>query len=194
MNINKLKKRSEIKTEHKWVLEDIYSSIEKWENDFKDARESLPVFAMLSGKIVDSPPVLSKILKDHSKLMKKVEKLFTYAHMRKDEDNTNQDSQALMDRAMSLLVEAESTFSFLVPDILKIDPEELKKLISRDKDLLDYTHYLKDISRRRKHTLTADNEKILALSGELAASPQLIFGMIDNADIKFPAIEDENNN
>jgi len=194
MNINKLKKRSEINTEYKWILEDIYSSLEKWEDDFKTARESLPDFAMLSGKIVDSPPVLSKILKDHSKLMEKVEKLFVYAHMRKDEDNTDQDSQALMDRAMSLLVETESTFSFLVPDILKIDPIELEKLISRNEDLSDYTHYLKDTSRRRKHILTNDNEKILALSGELAASPQLIFGMIDNADIKFPFIEDENNN
>lgn len=80
MNINKLKKRSEINTEHKWILEDIYSSLEKWEDDFKTARESLPDFAMLSGKIVDSPPVLSKILKDHSKLMEKVEKLFVYAY------------------------------------------------------------------------------------------------------------------
>ncbi len=194
MNNDKLKKRSEINTEYKWVLEDIYSSLEKWEEDFKTARESLPGFAMLSGKIVDFPPILSKILKDHSKLMEKVEKLFVYAHMRKDEDNTDQDSQALMDRAMSLLVETESTFSFLVPDILKIDPIELEKLISRNEDLSDYTHYLKDISRRRKHILTTDNEKILALSGELAASPQLIFGMIDNADIKFPFIEDENNN
>jgi len=194
MNIDKLKKRSEINTEYKWVLEDIYSSIEKWENDFKTARESLPAFAMLSGKLPDSPSDLSKILKDHSKLMEKVEKLFVYAHMRKDEDNTDQDFQALMDRAMSLLVETEGTFSFLVPDILKIDPRELEKLINRDKDLSDYTHHLKDISRRREHILTADNEKILALSGELAASPQLIFGMIDNADIKFPVIEDENNN
>lgn len=194
VNIDKLKKRNEINIEHKWVLEDMYSSLEKWEDDFKAAKESLPAFAMLSGKLLDSPSDLSKILKDHSKLMEKVEKLFIYAHMKKDENNTDQDFQALMDRAMSLLVETESTFSFLVPDILKIDPGELKKLISRDEDLSDYTHYLKDVSRKRKHILTADNEKILALSGELAASPGLIFGMIDNADIKFPVIKDENSN
>jgi len=194
MNVNKLKKRSEIKPEHKWVLEDIYSSIEKWEDDYKRAGESLPAFARLAGKLPDSPSDLSKILKDYSKLMKKVEKLFVYAHMRKDEDNTDQGSQALMDRARSLLVETEGTCSFLVPDILKIDHRQLEKLISEDKSLSDYTHYLKDISRRREHILSADNEKILALSGELAASPQLIFGMIDNADIKFPIIKDENNN
>lgn len=194
MDISKLKKRSEINAEYKWVLEDIYSSIGKWENDYRSAKESLPGFAMLSGKLANSPIALSKILKDHSNMMKKVEKLFVYAHMRKDEDNTNQDSQALMDRAMSLLVETESTFSFLIPDILKIDQKELEKLIKEDMDLLDYTHYLEDISRRREHILSTDNEKILALSGELAASPGLIFGMIDNADIKFPAIKDENNN
>jgi oligoendopeptidase F len=194
MNVNKLKKRSEIKLEHKWVLEDMYSSVEKWEDDYNDAEESLPAFASLAGKLPDSPSDLSKILKDYSKLMEKVEKLFVYAHMRKDEDNTDQDSQALMDRARSLLVETEGTCSFLVPDILKIDHRQLEKLISEDGGLSDYTHYLKDISRRREYILSADNEKILALSGELAASPQLIFGMIDNADIKFSIIKDENNN
>ncbi|MCD4670322.1 MAG: oligoendopeptidase F, partial [Actinomycetia bacterium] len=194
MSVNKLKKRSEIKPEHKWILEDIYSSIEKWEDDYRDAGESLPVFARLAGKLPDSPLDLSKILKSYSKLIKKVEKLFVYAHMRKDEDNTDQGYQALMDRARSLLVEAESACSFLVPDILKIDHRQLEKLIGEDKGLSDYTHYLKDISRRREYILSADNETILALSGELAASPQLIFGMIDNADIKFPIIKDENNN
>jgi len=158
------------------------------------AGESLPAFAGLAGRLPDSPSDLSKILKSYSKLMKKVEKLFVYAHMRKDEDNTDQDSQALMDRARSLLVETESICSFLVPDILKIEQLELEKLVREDRDLVDYTHYLKDISRRREHILSADNEKILALSGELAASPQLIFGMIDNADIKFPIIKDEDNN
>ena len=138
--------------------------------------------------------MLSGILKDYSRLMKRVEKLFVYAHLKKDEDNTDPKAQALMDRAMSLLVETEGICSFLVPDILKIDKSELDRLVKEDGELSDYTHYLLDVSRRREHTLSADNEKILALTGELAASPQIIFGMIDNADIKFPVIKDGDDN
>jgi len=191
-NIDKLRKRQDIDPGHKWNLGDMYSSLDKWENDYKDIKKRLPTFASLSGKLEQSPDNLWEILDSYSSLMEKVEKLFIYAHMLKDQDNTNTDSQALLDRARSLMVEAESNFSYLVPEILKMKPDILKDLMKSDNRLSDYTHYLKDISRQRKHVLSHKEENILALSGEMAASSQLIFGMIDNADIKFPAIKDEN--
>jgi len=191
MTVDKLKRRDEIDKRFKWTLEDIYPHIGAWEKDLKATRDALPVFAGFSGKLPHDPSRLSMVLKEYSRLMQTAEKLFVYAHLKKDEDNADQEAQALMDRARSLLVETESTCSFLVPDILKIDPGMLQRLINTDSRLSDYTHYLEDISRRRYHTLSADNEKILAMSGELAASPQVIFSMIDNADIKFPVIRDE---
>ena len=189
-NIDKLRKRQDIDPGHKWNLGDMYSSLDKWENDYKDIKKRLPALASLSGKLEQSPDNLWEILDSYSSLMEKVEKLFIYAHMLKDQDNTNTDSQALLDRARSLMVEAESNSSYLVPEILKVKPDILKDLMKSDNRLSDYTQYLKDISRQRKHVLSHEEEKILALSGEMAASSQLIFGMIDNADIKFPAIKD----
>ena len=190
-NVDKLRKRKDIDPGHKWNLGDMYSSLEKWETDYKDIKKRLPVFASLSGRLEESPAILPEILNSHSSLMEKVEKLFIYAHMLKDQDNTNTDSQALLDRANSLMVEAESSSSYLVPEILKMDPDLIGNLIKSDDRLSDYTHYLNNISRQRKHVLSHKEEKILALSGEMAASSQLIFGMIDNADIKFPAIKDK---
>ena len=191
-NIDKLKKRQDIDSVYKWNLGDMYSSLEKWENDYKDIKKRLPAFASLSGRLEKSPDILPEILGSYSSLMEKVEKLFIYAHMLKDQDNTNTDSQALLDRARSLMVEAESNSSYLVPEILKMKPGILEGLMKSDNRLSDYTHYLKNISRQRKHILSHEEENILALSGEMAASSQLIFGMIDNADIKFPAIKDSN--
>jgi len=189
-NIDKLRKRQDIDSGYKWNLGDMYSSLEKWEDDYKDIKKRLPAFASLSGKLEESPDNLVEILDSYSSLMEKVEKLFIYAHMLKDQDNTNTDSQALLDRARSLTVEAEGNSSFLIPEILKMKPDILDDLMKSDNRLSDYTHYLKNISRQRKHVLSHKEEKILALSGEMAASSQLIFGMIDNADIKFPAIKD----
>jgi oligoendopeptidase F len=71
-----------------------------------------------------------------------------------------------------------------------MEPVLLENLMKSDNRLSDYEQFLKNISRQRKHVLSNEEEKILALSGEMAASSQLIFGMIDNADIKFPAIKD----
>ncbi len=189
-NVNKLRKRQDIDSGYKWNLGDMYHSLEKWEDDYRDIKKRLPSFASLSGRLEESPAMLGEILDSYSSLMKKVEKLFIYAHMLKDQDNTNTDSQAILDRAQSLVVEAESHSSYLVPEILKIKPGILEDLIRSDTRLSDYTHYLKNISRQRNHILSHKEEKILALLGEMAASSQLIFGMIDNADIKFPAIKD----
>ncbi len=190
-NVARLKKRQETDAKYKWNLKDIYPSIEKWETDYKKIKTSLPGFAALSGKLEESPAELSKILDSYSSLMEKVEKLFIYAHMLKDEDNTNTDSQALLDRARSLMVEAECSSAYLIPEILKIESAVLEDLIKTDDRLSDYIHYLENVLRQRQHVLSHEEEKILALSGEMAASSQLIFGMIDNADIKFPAIIDE---
>jgi oligoendopeptidase F len=189
-NVNKLRKRKDIDSNYKWKLGDIYSSLEKWETDYKDIKRRLPAFSSLSGRLEESPETLPDILDSYSSLMEKVEKIFIYAHMLKDQDNTNTDSQALLDRARSLMVETESSSSYLVPEILKMKPDILKDLMESDNRLTDYTHYLIDISRQRKHILSHKEERILALTGEMAASSQLIFGMIDNADIKFPAIKD----
>ena len=153
-NIDKLKKRQDIDSVYKWNLGDMYSSLEEWENDYKDIKKRLPTFALLSGRLEKSPDILPEILGSYSSLMKKVEKLFIYAHMLKDQDNTNTDSQALLDRARSLMVETESNSSYLVPEILKMKPDILEDLMKSDNRLSDYTHYLKNISRQRKHILS----------------------------------------
>lgn len=189
-NANRLKKRLETDARYRWDLKDMYPSLEKWEVDYRKIKKSLHGFASLSGKLEESPAELPDILDIYSSLVEKVEKLFIYAHMLKDEDNTNTDSQALLDRARSLMMEAQSSSAYLVPGILKIKPDVLADLIKNDKRLSDYIHYLENISRQRDHVLSHEEEKILALSGEMAASSQLIFGMIDNADIKFPEIVD----
>ena len=129
MAVERLKKRDEIEKKYKWVLEDIYPSTGKWEEDFKIVKDRLPAFLKFSGKLPQDPSKLSIILDEHSLLTKKVEKLFVYAHLKKDEDNADQKAQALMDRARALLVETEGTCSFLVPDILKIDTSVLKKIM-----------------------------------------------------------------
>jgi len=194
MAVNRLKTRDKIEDRYKWVLEDIYLSPEKWEQDFDKVKKDLDSFAGFSGRLPGEPSMLSAVLEAYSRIMEKAEKLFVYAHLKRDEDNSDQRSQALMDRARTLVVEAESICSFMVPDILKIESGELKRLLTGDKRLSSYTNYLGDVVRRKEHTLQTENEKILAMAGEMAASSQLIFSMIDNADISFPAIKDEEGN
>ncbi len=190
-NVGKLPTRDEIPKEFKWRLEDMYPSIEKWEEDYKWVKESLSLLEKYRGKLADSPDNLLQGLNTYAGLMEKVEKLYVFARMQKDQDNTNTQSQALLDRAQGLVVEYDSAISFLVPEILQISEEKLNQYIESLEGLKIYKHFLEDLMRQKKHVLSEKEEKILAMAGEVASAPEEIFTMVNDADMRFPFITNE---
>lgn len=188
----KLPRREEIPQEYRWKLEDIYPSSEAWEKDFKWVKESLPRLSGYKGQLGQSVQNLLNGLNDYAAVMEKVEKLYAYAHMKKDEDNSVPESQALMDKAQALAVEYESAVSFLIPEILEIPAETLQSYLNSCEELKPYNHFIQDLIRQKEHVLSAREEEILAMAGEIASAPEQIFGMINNADMRFPSILDEN--
>lgn len=191
--LSNLPSREEIEDIFKWKLEDIYQSEELWEKDYDQVKKQLSQFDEYRGKI-NSPKNLLGVLKLKDEVARKIDKLFTYARMRRDEDNSRAKYQALADRAMGLLVEVSSGISFIEPEILSLSKEELLGFIEQNEDLKPYEHYLADILRMKEHILDGDKEKMLAEMGEIAQAPGDIFKMLDNADIRFPKIKDDNGN
>ncbi len=190
-NAGKLPTRDEIPKEFKWRLEDMYPSVEKWEEDYKWVKDNLANLEQHKGKLGDSADSLLQGLNTYVALMEKVEKVFVFARMQKDQDNTNTQSQALVDRAQGLLVEYDSVISFLVPEILEIPEEKLNGYVESLEGLKIYKHFLEDLMRKKKHVLSEKEEKILAMAGEVASAPEDIFTMVNNADMRFPYITNE---
>ncbi len=188
--MDNLPSRDEIDRRYKWKLEDIYSDDELWEKDFADIKDQLNELEKYEGKI-NSPQNLLKVLRLKDEIGQKVDRLFVYARMRRDEDNANAKFQALADRAMGLVVEVSSRLSFIEPEIISLSAETLKEYIKKDTGLNLYEHYISDLVRMKDHILDAKTEKILAEASEMAQAPGDIFRMLDNADIKFPTIKDE---
>ena len=120
----------------------MYPSINKWEEDYKWVKEHLPALEEYRGRLTNSAEDLLHGLNIYIGLMEKVEKLFVYAHMLKDQDNANTKSQGLLDRAQGLAVEYDSAISFLVPEILEISEEKLNEYISTLEGLKSYKHFL----------------------------------------------------
>ncbi|TCS82548.1 oligoendopeptidase F [Tepidibacillus fermentans] len=187
-----LPKRNEIDLKYKWDLEAIYANDQDWEHDFKKAKDLADQLKKYEGKLENSPQDLLHVLKLSDQVSELVGRIFVYARMRKDEDNTNAKYQALADRANSLSIEVNSASSYIVPEILAISTETLKKYIQEEKGLQLYQQYLDEIIRMKPHVLSTEEEKLLAQVGEVAQAPDNIFGMLNNADIKFPTIKDEN--
>jgi len=186
----KLPKREELGAEVKWKLEDMFSSEEDWEKDFAAVQGMLPQIEQFKGKLNQAEQLFQCLqLKGEISLL--IERLFTYARMRRDENNANTKYQALSDRASSLSVKVSSATSFIVPEILSMDEGEIQGFMQEKKELELYRFYFQELFRQQQHVLSAEQEAILAQAGEMAGAPQNIFRMLNNADLKFPKIKDE---
>ncbi|MZP31276.1 oligoendopeptidase F [Heliobacterium undosum] len=186
-----LPKRQDISAEFKWKLEDIYPADDAWEKDFQAVPSLLEKMTALKGKLQEKSANLLTVLQLQDELGKMLEKIFTYARMRRDEDNANPAYQALTDRAVALNARAAGATSFLTPEILAIPDDTLQRFQKEEQGLALYRFLLDDLKRQKAHVLTADEEAILAQASELGQSPGQIFTMLNNADLTFPTIRDE---
>lgn len=189
-----LLKRSEIEEKFKWNLSDIYSSIADWEADFKNANILIDKAAKFKGTLHTSASNFFNALECVYEGQLVVEQLYVYAHLKKDEDNALGESQALTDRAMSLAVLAESTISYLTPEILSIDKSRMDEFFAERVELKKYSQLINEILRLKEYTLSSSEEKLLAMAGEIANAPSSIYSMLCDADMTFPSIKDEKGN
>ncbi|BBW97074.1 oligoendopeptidase F [Geobacillus subterraneus] len=184
--------RSEIPVEETWRLEDIFPTDEAWEQEFHQVKAMIPKLGEYKGRLGESPEVLYEALQYQDEVSMRLGKLYTYAHMRYDQDTTNSFYQGLDARAKSLYSEASSAMAFIVPEILAIDEATLRAFLEQYEPLRLYAHALDEITRQRPHVLSAAEEALLAQAAEVMQSASNTFSALNNADLTFPAIIDEN--
>lgn len=184
-----LMNRNQLPEADRWRLEDIYQTDEHWNQDYAEAQRRVRALAGYAGKLGQQDQ-LKNALDQMFALELQVGRLYSYARMRRDEDNNLTQYQALVDRAQTLAVELGTATSFVAPELLSLSEDYLATV--RDKPgFEDYKVYLGELIRRRPHTLSAAEERIVAMAGELSAGPLTIYKMLTDADLKFPSIKDE---
>lgn len=188
---SQLQERSAIDTENKWDLTSLYESDEKWEEDFKELKVLSEDITEYKGKVVENAQTLLKVIELNLDISRKAENIYTYAKMRLDEDTRKDKYQGFDDRAKGLMVQVEERTSFIVPEILELQKNDLEEFIKSEQGLEKYRQHLDQIVRKRDHILSKEEEAIIAQVGDVASSPQNVFSMLNNADIKFPEIENE---
>lgn len=186
--MKRLLKRHEVPQEYTWNLETIYPAVSGWEQDFAQVESMLPKLAAFQGTLARGAAQLLGALRLRDEIGLIMGKLLAYAHMRKDEDNTNSTNQALNDRATMLATRAHGTEAFMEPEILALPAGALDQMRAQEPGLAAYGHHLDDLLRQKAHVRSAEVETLLAEVGEVARGPGQIFGMLNNADIKFPAV------
>lgn len=191
---NKVRSRDQIQAKYKWDIEAMYSNEADWEADYRKAEKLAESFQSFAGHLGESAQALLAAFTARDTLWQTVEKVYVYARMKRDEDTRVAIYQAMTDRAQSLIARTSASASFFTPELLEIDEELLWNYLNQSEDLRIYTHVIKQILREKKHVLTRPEENILAQFSELTSATNDIFSMINNADIKFGSIEDEDGN
>ncbi len=194
MNNNKVLKRDEISDEYKWNLEDMFASDELWEEEYEQTKELCNKIASYQGKLTESAATLLAYFQDTDEANYHLERIYVYANERYHQDTAVSQYQGYASRADSLMVMAESSSAFAEPEILEVSEETIDAFYKEQPELLKYQRAIDEILRKKAHTLSKEEEKILADAGEIAVGPENIFSMFNNADIRFPAIKDTEGN
>ncbi|WP_375540673.1 oligoendopeptidase F [Virgibacillus saliphilus] len=186
-----LPKRSELPKEMTWDLEAIFATDEEWEEELMKLKADIPEIESYQGKLSESAQNLYDLFQLQDKLSMRLGKLFTYAHMRYDQDTTNSFYQALNTKAENLLTIASSSMSFIVPEILEMDEATIKGFLEEKKELQAYQKTLDEINRQRPHVLSKREEALLAEASEPMSNASQTFSMLNNADLTFPSITND---
>jgi oligoendopeptidase F len=187
-----LPKRSEVKLEDTWNLADMYATDAAWEQDLSDIRTKSGALAAYEGKVAASAKNLLDVLALEAEVSKKIELAFNYAQRLYDEDTGNNAHQAMAAKVMSIYAELGSQTAFIEPEILAIDEETLEAFYKEEAGLSLYRKQIAEIQRVKAHRLSAEMEKLLALTMEMSQTPSDTYGLLHNADMTFPETKDEN--
>lgn len=191
-NMNSLSQtltREDINPKYTWNLEDLYKNEKEWLADKERLTEKIKLIADYKGKLGESAQNLYSGLNLYFETYKEFLKFKSYAFQKRDEDLRNSDNQGKAQIASNLGSQFSQTASFINPEIVKIAPDTIKKYFQQKKKLDEFKMFIDDIQRMREHTLSADEEKILASFGIVSRTPSNVYGIFNNAEMPFAEIK-----
>ena len=185
--------RKDVVDEHKWILTPLFETDKNWELSYSKVEKDLESYTGYRGRLKEAVSLFKEAIEFHLSLSRRIEQLYTYAHLKSDEDKSNQFYSGMHQKALNLHTRASEMASFITPEIQSL-PDEVVSRYLADTSLREYKFYLEKILRYKPHTRNEWEEQILAMSRELAGAPSQVFGQLDNVDLKFGTVTDESGN
>ena len=186
--------RNEINEKDTWDLSTIFETDQKWEEELALLTEDTKEAARLEGHLLDSAESLLNITERYLDLSRRLEKLYVYAHMKNDQDTRVAKYQEYYAKAMTLYSQLDQVFSFYEPEFMAITEEQYQNYLAEEPKLQPYKHFFDKLLQNKEHVLSQREEELLAGAGEIFGAASETFAILDNADIVFPFVKDENGN
>ncbi len=186
--------RNEINEKDTWDLSTIFETDQKWEEELALLTEDTKEAARLEGHLLDSAESLLNITERYLDLSRRLEKLYVYAHMKNDQDTRVAKYQEYYAKAMTLYSQLDQVFSFYEPEFMAITEEQYQNFLAEEPKLQPYKHFFDKLLQNKDHVLSQREEELLAGAGEIFGAASETFAILDNADIVFPFVKDEDGN
>ena len=190
MDSKTFENRNDIPLEHRWATEDLYPSDESWEQELQHMiaqGKEMAGFAGVIGRDAKTLLAYMKLLED---IQVRSAQLANYAQRKGDEDTRVAAYQAMVSKFSAAFVEMNTATSFETPELLAIPEETLESYYAQEPELERFRRFLADKRRLMAHTLSPAEEKLMAAVGNITRTPSDVFGMLENADMTFPAAVD----
>ena len=188
------KQRNEIEEKYTWDLSTIFPTDEAFEAELAQVSEEVKKAAGLAGHLLDSADSLLTTTEVQLDLMRRIEKLYSYAHMKNDQDTRVAKYQEYQAKGMTLYSDFGQSFAFYEPEFMAITEEQYQAFLAEQPPLKLYQHYFDKLLKKKAHILTQREEELLAGAGEIFGAAGETFAILDNADIVFPMVHDEDGN
>ena len=187
-----LLKREEVKVEDTWDLTDMYESNEAWEEELNKIEALITEIAGMEGTCLDTAKNLLTVLEKDAACAQKIELAYSYAERLFDQDQKNTKHQSMSAKIMSVYAKYAASTAFISPEIIAASSELLEKYFKEVPELELYRKQIDEIIRMKPHRLSAEMEKLVALTAEMSQGPSDTYSIFNNADLTFPETEDEN--
>ncbi|MGT2847027.1 oligoendopeptidase F [Streptococcus massiliensis] len=186
-----VKQRNEIDEQFRWDLTTIFATDADFESELAQVSEDLKSASGLAGHLLDSAKSLLETTRTQLDLMRRIEKLYVYAHMKNDEDTRVALYQEYQAKGAALYSAFGQAFSFYEPEFMKITVDQYAQYLSSEPELRQFEHFFDKLLKQKEHVLSQREEELLAAAEEIFSSGGETFAILDNADIVFPTVHNE---
>lgn len=193
-NTQKLPLRKDVPEKLTWDLTTVYKTDADFEKDFSTVQDQLPVIAQLAGSLENGADALLKATGLYLDLNRKLEKVYVYAQLKNDQDTSETKYQAMFSRVESMVAKFGAAVSWFDPELLTLSESTMKQYYDQEPKLSDYKRLFDQTFEKRGHILSNDVEKVLAGASDIFSAGEKTFGILDNTDLPFPVVTDDNGN
>ena len=187
-----IKERREVPKEFQWNLERIFKTDEEFQKEIEAVRKQIDEFAKLEGHTTENAKTFYRSITAGNEIERRLNKLYTYASMKSDEDVANTENQAKKEQVVNLYNYASSKMYFQTPELLNTEKVVIESFYQEEPKLLEHKTNIEEVYRYKPHTLPKEEEKLLSNLSSAFGNDETTYGYLTDSDLDFGTIHDEN--